>query len=181
MIIVEKHYRQLAAKDALIEALHSNLKLLEREPLFLCIGTDRNILDCFGPLTGTMIKEQAPELRVFGSLEHPLHGKNLKQKLNVIKNDHPSGIEIAIDASVGREEEQGIIKFRHGPLFPGKALGKRLPAVGEFSIIAMVGIKPEVRNWTSLGQGSITPVYHMARLLTAAIVEWNKYRVSSSS
>jgi putative sporulation protein YyaC len=181
MVIVEKHYRQLDAKDALVEAFDSELHILEGCPLFICIGTDRNILDCFGPLTGTMIKEQAPELLVFGSLERPLHGKNLRQELNIIKNDHPSGIEIAIDASVGREEEQGIIKFRHGPLFPGKALGKRLPAVGEFSIIAMVGIKPEVRNWTSLGQGSITPVYHMARLLAAAIVEWNKYRVSSSS
>ncbi len=173
MIIMEKHYRQPGAKDALVEAFHNNLNILKGKPLFLCIGTDRNILDCLGPLTGTMIQEQVPELLVFGNLGQPLHSKNLRQRLNIIKNEYPAGITIAIDASVGSVEEQGLIKFRYGSLFPGRALGKRLPAVGDFSIIAMVGIRPEVKNWATLGQGSITPVYHIARLLADAIVEWS--------
>lgn len=174
MILAAKHYSEPDCKDTLAAALNQIAADREEAPVFLCIGSDRHILDCFGPLTGTMIKEKNPDILVFGTLEKPINAKNLSPEIVAIKKQFGSRIAIAIDASAGSDEELGIIKVRQGPLLPGKALAKGLPAIGDYSIIGMMGVRVDRRNLRTLQQGSINHVYQMARTLSDAIAAWQQ-------
>jgi hypothetical protein len=99
MQLAAKHYTEPDAGTALLEVLTEVLSKVHTEPVFLCIGSDRHILDCFGPLTGSLILEQVPDAVVFGTLKQPLHARNLKQHLLEIRREYRDGYEIAIDAS----------------------------------------------------------------------------------
>jgi len=171
MYLLVKHYDEPDAAAALLEVLSRVLAEAEAEPVFLCIGSDRHILDCFGPLTGSMVLEQAPGSPVFGSLKYPLHARNLNQRLPEIRKEYPAGYEIAIDASLSGIEEIGMLKMRQGPLHPGLAVARRLPPAGRLSITGVVGTTRDKRK-IAQQYGSIEPVYHLARLLSSVIVSW---------
>lgn len=173
MLIVEKHYTDPQAREALIAGLDSIFAGRPEEPLFLCIGSDRHLLDSFGPLTGTLLEERTPGILVYGTLDYPLHARNLTREIMLIKSQYPGKIGIAIDASVGKEEELGVIKIRSGSLQPGKALAKRLPPIGDYSIIGMLGTKLDRRTFKSLTKGSMRHVYQMAKLISEVVYEWS--------
>ncbi len=172
MIFAKTHYQDHTARDILSIALADLLNNLEAEPLFICIGSDHHLLDCFGPLTGTMLSAVAPNLSVFGTLEHPLHAQNLVKEVRRIKKLHPDKIEIAIDASVGNEEEIGIIQLRQGSLLPGKALAKYLPPVGQYSITGVVDVRLNHQGVRINKRPGLGHVYHMAKLLSESIGDW---------
>ncbi|MDD3364186.1 MAG: spore protease YyaC [Syntrophomonas sp.] len=172
MIITKTHYHDHEARDILSSALADLLNNLEAEPLFICIGSDHHLLDCFGPLTGTMLAAVAPDLPVFGTLEHPLHAQNLVKEIRGIKKLHADKIEIAIDASVGNEEEIGIIQLRQGSLLPGKALSKSLPPVGQYSITGVVDVRLNRQGVRINKRPGLGHVYHMAKLLSEIIGDW---------
>lgn len=171
--LVNNYYHDSETKQILVKSLTEAINELKGEPVFLCIGSERHILDCLGPLTGTMLLEKSPEILVYGTLDKPLHAKNLVKQIEEIKINHPQIIEIAIDAAIGLEEDVGIIKLRNGPLFPGKALAKKLPAVGDLSITGIVG-KRDLGKGRHIFNGSLHHVYHMAQLISQAIHEWHQ-------
>ncbi len=107
-------------------------------PLILCIGTDKCIGDALAPLTGTILQESDAGFPVYGTLEHPVHALNISSSLKKIKTKHPQAFIIAVDASLGRENKIGNIIIRKGPLKPGKGVGKKLPAVGDITIVGIV-------------------------------------------
>ena len=55
-----------------------------------------------------------------------------------IQAQHPKAFFIAVDACLGDEHSIGHIHLKRGPVFPGKGVGKRLPGVGDLSIIGIV-------------------------------------------
>jgi putative sporulation protein YyaC len=173
MIIAKTHYQDYTARDILSSALADLLNNLEAEPLFICIGSDHHLLDCFGPLTGTMLTAVADDLPVFGTLDHPLHAQNLVKEIRGIKKFHAEKIEIAIDASVGNEEEIGIIQLRQGSLLPGKALAKNLPPVGQYSITGVVDVRLSSQTARINKRPGLGHVYHMAKLLSESISDWH--------
>jgi putative sporulation protein YyaC len=171
MLIAQAHYSDQEAKKNLIEGFQS-VAGMRGEPLFYCIGSDRHILDCFGPLVGSMLRSAIPDLDVFGTLDEPLHAKNLVKEINYIKSQYPGRTEVAIDASLGGANEIGIIKLKDESLLPGKAIFKRLPAVGHFSLVGIVESRGHQNRVRAINSGSLTHVYHMAALLCSAIREW---------
>lgn len=114
----------------------------ERESLsFFCIGTDRSTGDALGPLTGSLLSESPLfPFSVVGTLEKPLHALNLGQQLDEKLSSDPSTFIVAIDACLGRSDSIGHLLFHNGPLYPGKAVGKDLPPVGDLSIKGVVNI-----------------------------------------
>lgn len=174
MVLAAKHYSEPDSKEALTAVINQIAGDGEEAPVFLCIGSDRHILDCFGPLTGTMIKEKNPDVLVFGTLDKPINARNLSPEIVAVKRKFGGRIAIAIDASAGNAEELGIIKVRQGPLLPGKAMAKGLPAIGDYSIIGMMGIRVDRRNLRTLHEGSINHVYQMAKMLSDAIAAWQQ-------
>ncbi|MEA4926799.1 MAG: spore protease YyaC [Syntrophomonadaceae bacterium] len=172
MDTVKIHYQDKAARGLLLHALCALLAEIETEPIFVCIGSDRHILDCFGPLTGTMLQANAPDLRVFGTLDQPLHAQNLLQGIKEARQQNFGRPMIAIDASVGDEQEIGLIQLRQGGLVPGKAFAKNLPTVGQFSLTGVVDVRAS--HWGSRknkNQG-LALVYRMAQLVSQSIGDW---------
>ncbi len=124
--------------------LYSKLKtpLSDKRPIiFLCIGTDRSTGDSLGPLIGYKLKlEHKNNIYVYGSLETPIHSKNLVTVLEKIEKYFINPYIIAIDSSLGNIQNVGKIFIEEKPLTPGLALNKDLPAVGDLSITGVVNI-----------------------------------------
>jgi putative sporulation protein YyaC len=111
---------------------------IDENTLIVCIGTDRCIGDCLGPLVGSMLKDRHFPFPVYGSVSDPIHALNLEKKLVQIKTLHPKAKIIGIDACLGDTDCLGEIQGRDYPIHPGKGVGKSLPEVGEVSIIGIV-------------------------------------------
>lgn len=111
---------------------------IKENTIIICIGTDKCIGDCLGPLVGTLLIESNFPLPVYGTLESPIHALNIKEKLNHINKLHPNSTIIGIDACLGEDESIGEIHIRDYPVHPGKGVGKSLPEVGDASIIGVV-------------------------------------------
>ncbi|MDP4143425.1 MAG: spore protease YyaC [Bacillota bacterium] len=113
-------------------------KYINSTTVIVCIGTDRCIGDCLGPITGSMLKERRFPLPVYGTIQEPIHALNIDKKLEEIKKLHPGSSIIGIDACLGESENIGEIQVRDYPIHPGKGVGKSLPDVGDASIIGII-------------------------------------------
>lgn len=111
---------------------------LDNDTIIICIGTDRCIGDCLGPLTGTILKHNNFPLPVYGTIDEPIHALNLDKKLDDIKTIHPKSKILGIDACLGNSSSIGELQARDYPIHPGKGVGKSLPNVGNTSIIGIV-------------------------------------------
>ena len=111
---------------------------IDRNTIIVCIGTDRCIGDCLGPLVGTLLKEKAFPLPVYGTICEPIHALNIDKRLAEIKELHAGSSIIGIDACLGDINSIGEIQARDYPIHPGKGVGKLLPDVGNSSIIGIV-------------------------------------------
>lgn len=113
-------------------------KYISENTVIVCVGTDKCIGDCLGPLVGTLLTEQGFGLPVYGTLEKPVHALNMDERLNEIYNNHPNASIIGIDACLGDEEDIGEIRVRDYGMHPGKGVGKELPEIGVASILGIV-------------------------------------------
>lgn len=111
---------------------------IDENTIIVCIGTDRCIGDCLGPLVGTMLKDSSFPLPVYGTISDPIHALNIDKKLVEIKAVHSKANIIGIDACLGDSNSIGEIQARDYPIHPGKGVGKSLPDVGKASIIGIV-------------------------------------------
>lgn len=125
----------LRLKDILIEARTGGDDLV-----ILCIGTDRSTGDALGPLTGSKLESLRLHPHVYGTLDHPVHATNLSETLELIHSQFPAPFVIAVDACLGRLESVGCISLGRGPLQPGAAVNKNLPAVGNAYITGIVNV-----------------------------------------
>jgi putative sporulation protein YyaC len=108
----------------------------------LCVGTDRSTGDCLGPLVGEKLKRNyfLKEANVFGTLKEPVHAKNLEENIDYIYKNIHNPLIIAIDASLGKNENVGKVNLFKGSLFPGAGVNKNLRPVGDISITGIVNI-----------------------------------------
>lgn len=115
-------------------------KNTRRAPVvILCIGTDRATGDCLGPIIGYKLKNlYLEQLIVYGTLENPIHAKNLEDTLSHIRLSHGDSIVIAIDACLGKTSHIGLINMGEGSLKPGSGVNKVLPSVGDIFITGIV-------------------------------------------
>lgn len=110
--------------------------------VFLCIGTDRSTGDCLGPLIGEKLlkNNKMKSVYVFGTLNEPVHAKNLDSIISIIHKTINNPYIIAVDASLGKVESIGNINIYEGPLYPGAGVNKDLRPVGNISITGIVNI-----------------------------------------
>lgn len=114
--------------------------LLNRSIVFLCIGSDRATGDCLGPIIGYKLSKLKKQQNyyVYGTLQEPVHAKNLKDTIALIYQAHEDAFIIAIDASLGKSNHVGYITIGEGPLKPGAGVDKELPEVGDIFITGIV-------------------------------------------
>lgn len=127
-------------RDYLYNELTPILKQ-NRAIVFICIGTDRSTGDSLGPLVGEKLKfSSKSNIYVYGNLEKPVHAKNIKETLKEINKKFKSPYIVAIDACLGSIDNVGKIIIEKKPIYPGIAVNKDLPPVGDLSIVGVVNI-----------------------------------------
>ncbi|MBQ6820454.1 MAG: spore protease YyaC [Clostridium sp.] len=116
-----------------------------RDIIFICIGTDRCTGDSLGPLVGYKVKKALYKYNnlnifIYGSLETPIHSKNIVNITNKIYNNFTNPYIIAIDSSLGLTNNIGKVFIDNDPIYPGSAVNKDLPPIGDLSIKGIVNI-----------------------------------------
>ncbi len=142
--------------------------------IILCIGTDRFIGDCLGPLSGTLLSKLSLTVPVIGTLENPVHAINLKKNLSHIKTSYGDHRIIAIDACLGVNRSVGYIQVREGSIQPGKGVGKSLSHVGDCSIMGIVDMvsesdDSEYENYLAMSNVRLGTVMKMAEVIVKGI------------
>ncbi len=165
------HYAEESAPALLSGYLK---KKLELPCLFLCIGTDKFIGDCLGPITGTFLQKLNLSHPIYGTLENPVHAVNLTRTVIEVKARYPKYKIVAIDACLGAEEGIGCIQAREGCIQPGRGVGKKLLPVGDLSIIGIVDSFSEsgdsnYNNYFLSHNVRLSLVMKMAEVITKSI------------
>ncbi len=122
---------------------------IDKNTLVVCIGTDRCIGDCLGPLVGTFLKNSSFPLPVYGTIDNPIHALNIDIKLSEIYALHPNCTIIGVDACLGAVSNIGELQARNYPIHPGKGVGKTLPKVGNVSLIGIVDSSDDSELFTN--------------------------------
>ncbi|MFY0544009.1 spore protease YyaC [Brevibacillus sp. H7] len=164
-------YRNENAVEQLAQHLAHRFRLspYDHELVILCIGTDRSTGDALGPLVGTKLKPQAPQLlHVYGTLEEPVHAINLGEKIQYIQGTHQNATIVAIDACLGQFSNVGNINVADGPLKPGAGVKKDLPSVGTFHITGIVNVGGFMEYFV-LQNTRLYIVMRMADIIAAAL------------
>lgn len=122
-------------EDMIIEKIQTGIDSVA----FVCIGTDRSTGDCLGPLVGYKLSSiNYDNIYVYGSLDSPVHAKNLPDTLNSINASLKKPLIIAIDACLGSSDHIGYICIQDDSIKPGSGVNKNLPEVGDISITGIV-------------------------------------------
>lgn len=137
--------------------------------VILCIGTDRSTGDCLGPLVGHKLKLiKYREITVYGTLDNPVHAKNICDVIDEINISHFRPFIIAIDACLGKPERVGIISIGKGPLRPGAGVNKTLPEIGHIHIIGIVNMSGFM-EYLILQNTRLNLVMRMADIISSGI------------
>jgi putative sporulation protein YyaC len=144
------------------------------------IGTDRSSGDSLGPLTGTLLKEKRPmNLHIYGTLENPVHSKNLESTLLSIQTTYDNPFIIGVDACLGRTSSVGTIVIGEGPIKPGAALNKNLPETGHIHIAGIVNTGG-MMEFLVLQSTRLHLVLQMARKLSETLKRVDRHLVKQN-
>lgn len=131
--------------------------------MFVCIGTDRSTGDAYGPIVGTLLREQGRN--VIGTLERPCDANAVAQAAEEAGRYKAA---VAIDACLGKPGSTGLFLCSRGPLRPGEATAAGLPALGQYSVAGIVGDNGPI-PYRSLQTASLYGVLRMARQTAEAV------------
>ncbi|MCR8657305.1 spore protease YyaC [Paenibacillus sp. T3-5-0-4] len=136
--------------------------------VFVCIGTDRSTGDAFGPIMGTVLQQLAFP-HVIGTLAEPCDAYKVEQAVQQLPQHK---LIIAIDACLGNDKTIGTFIIREGSIQPGAATGRRLPAVGHYSIAAVINENGPKAYWKIQNTSLFTVLGMVATLRQAVIKTW---------
>lgn len=157
--------------NQLIQQQIQNIKIIINELVVVCIGTDRSTGDSLGPLVGSKLKKfnLNKKIKIFGTLENPIHATNLKKEIKKIKKKFRNPLILAIDAGLGKNKSVGNISVKPGPLQPGSGVNKKLPAIGDFHITGLVNVGGYMEYFV-LQSTRLSIVIKMSEIITYALV-----------
>ncbi|MBA4494099.1 spore protease YyaC [Paenactinomyces guangxiensis] len=166
-------YTHPYAKDTFAEhlyiALHEYMPCSEM--ICVCIGTDRSTGDSLGPLVGTLLSREAPShLKIYGTLDEPVHAINLSSTISHINKEHPNALVIAVDACLGQYKSVGWIQVGLGPIKPGAGVNKNLPSIGKVHITGIVNVAGFMEYFV-LQNTRLSIVMNMAEVISASIMK----------
>lgn len=139
--------------------------------VIVCIGTDRSTGDCLGPLVGYLLSKKTlynDNINVVGTLDNPVHAKNLIKNIKSIKSEYINPFIIAIDASLGKIERVGYVSVWDGPLMPGAGVNKKLPKIGDIHITGVVNVSGFM-EYMVLQNTRLNIVMNMANVISSSL------------
>ena len=119
---------------------------LQDFPIVLCLGNDRVIEDCMGPLCGSYLVKNGYPNFVYGCLQANIDASNIKEAYEFIKKTHPAQKLLIIDASVSSTKSRlGKIVFaeNYKPLNPRL---KKLDISADFFLFGVCSTFNEFNN-----------------------------------
>ncbi|ARK32916.1 spore protease YyaC [Halalkalibacter krulwichiae] len=139
---VRVHMEEASAVEQLSAQLYEMTENhIRRDLVVVCIGTDRSTGDSLGPLIGSKLEnESLRRFHIYGTLASPVHAVNLEERYAEILKNHYRPFILAIDACLGRTTSVGKISLAEGPVQPGAAVQKSLPAIGDIHITGIVNV-----------------------------------------
>lgn len=99
---------------------------------------------------------------VIGTLAKPCDAHAVEREVQGLDK---AAIIIAIDACLGKPASVGRFIAAEGPLQPGKAIGRRLPAVGQYSVAGVVNMNGPKAYWML----QTTSLYHVIKMAKEAV------------
>ena len=155
--------------DQLLDYLTSYLPKHNNELVIVCIGTDRATGDSLGPLVGYKLQQLKYEhVTLYGTLDEPVHAKNLEDILNTILLEHSGALVIAIDACLGASQNVGCLTLGEGAIKPGAGVKKELPPIGHLHITGIVNFS-SLMNMVILQNTRLSLVMKMADTIASGI------------
>lgn len=157
--------------DKLVEHAQGYPEL--RQIVVVGIGTNRSPGDSLGLAINSLLAESYARnrhVRLFGTLEKPVHALNLKKTMTYLNKKHSQAYTIALDACLGQYFKIGTIQLVHGPLMPGVSMGKQLPEVGHIHLKGIVNNYGPI-NVKVLDKTSLTFVQDMACMMARALAQ----------
>ena len=145
-----------------------------KQPIFICIGSDLVLGDSLGPLVGTFLKNKNVQSYIYGTLNFPITAKEVDYAGTYLKQMHPNAITIAIDAAVGNGEDVGLIRVQNKGLKPGLGVEKNLGTIGDLSIIGVVAGKSQ-KNYDLFNLTRLNLIYSMAEKIASGIEKYIKH------
>ena len=146
---------------------------MTKEPVFLCVGSDKVVCDSVGPIVAEMLtKKYNIAAYVYGGLDYNINAQNLTQALNYIEITHPNSQIILIDATLG--DNVGQVMLGAGSF---AALGKVLPIrkIGNFSILGVVDKKSKSFNLNTTKLKIVMELSEfIAKAVAMAVMEYSK-------
>lgn len=169
--------RAVSETMATVGLKHHACNPQEKSIMVMCIGTDRSTGDSLGPLVGDMLsKWKLPNVHVYGTLDNPVHARNLEETLGKAAFQAPYSFNIAIDASLGVLDHVGCISVGMGPIKPGAGLKKDLPAVGDMHVTGIVNTGGFM-DFLVLQSTRLSLVMRMADVIARGMhMAFNEYR-----
>lgn len=142
-----------------------------KELVFLCIGSDRVTGDSLGPFIGhALATYHHLGIKVYGTLEYPVHALNLEETWEYISYAHPDALIVAIDASLGSKKHLGYITLGTGPLYPGAGVRKNLRAVGDIFITGITNMSGAL-EYLILQTTRLSTVVTMADFISHGVIQ----------
>lgn len=168
------HYEETSAVWQLSEQFLTHIPFHQEDLTFCCIGTDRSTGDALGPIIGSQLTGTFSfPFRVIGTLEQPLHALNLQENYETLQQSAP--FIIAIDACLGDQQTIGHILVQQGPLYPGRAVKKQLPPIGDISIKGIVNVGGYMETMV-LQNTRLHVTYSIAdKISRALILAWQRH------
>lgn len=141
--------------------------------IFCCIGTDRVIGDCIGPITGSLLKSKINDEFVYGDLQDNLTFSNINRKISEIKSKFKNPFIVAIDAALSDEKNIGKIFVENNGIVMGKGLHKKKKKVGHISIKVVVGkdYNDNELNFITLQNVSLNNVMYLSKIISDGIID----------
>lgn len=175
--IISKNYININSPHAIMNAsklifdtICSSINYYQ-DLIILCIGTDRSTGDSLGPLVGHKLKpylSSYEKVHLLGTLDEPVHAKNLEYIINEIDSTYINPFILAVDASLGSLNRIGYININKGPLKPGLGVNKDLPPIGDMSITGIVNVGG-MMEYMVLQNTRLSLVMNMAEIITRSI------------
>ena len=156
-------YGEQGVFQALVNCNENN-----KQPIFVCIGSDLVLGDSLGPLVGTLLRNKNMSSYVYGTLNFPITAKEVEYARTYLKQMHPNSVIVAIDAAIGCQDDVGLIKIADKGLKPGLGVDKKLGTVGDLSIVGIVAGK-SLQNYNLYNLTRLSLVYKMAQTITQGI------------
>lgn len=154
--------------------LKQKIKDMEISKLvFLCIGTNRVIGDCFGPLVGYKLKSflrGEENIEVIGDIENTVSFQNIARIIAKIQEEE--AFVIAIDAALSQSNNKiGKIVVNQNKMNVGNCINKKALYIGDISIKGIVArdCKNSKYNFKTLQNIPLNIIMDMADCVSTGI------------